>query len=296
MISPSKADIKLWYQYCTHYLRLRTSDQGRKSTIGITSARPFIWAFKHPICTVFKVTSLHLSTLAEFWSLLTIPPDIIGYRHSIIKRIPRLDSPHRGHSLEPLNVLFAPFWRPLIHTFKFKLGRNFGPLIIWHDYLGYRQAINRRIPALNFPHQEHSLEPLNVLFAPFSRPLIHTFKFKLGRNFGPLIIWHDYLGYRQAINRRIPALNFPHQEHSLEPLNVLFAPFSRPLIHTFTLGQNFGPLIIWHDYLGYRHAINKRKPGLDSPQRERSLELPNSRLRTCFRSLRSIFLRVYIVA
>ena len=33
----------------------------------------------------------------------------LGYRHAITKWIPELDSPHREHSFEPLNVLFAPF-------------------------------------------------------------------------------------------------------------------------------------------------------------------------------------------
>jgi len=80
----------------------------------------------------------------------------------MVKRIPGLDPPHREHSLEPLNVLFAPFSRSLLYTFT--LGRNFEPLTISHDYFGYRHAIDKWIPALDSPHREHSLEPLNVRF------------------------------------------------------------------------------------------------------------------------------------
>jgi len=105
----------------------------------------------------------------------------------------------------------------------FTLGWNFEPMTISHDYLGYRHAIYQRILALDSPHRGHSLEPLNILFAPFSRPRIHTFT--LGWNFEPLTILHDYLGYRRAINKLIPGLDSPHREHSLEPLNVWLGTF-----------------------------------------------------------------------
>jgi len=120
------------------------------------------------------------------------------------------------------------------------------------------------LPELDSPHRERSFEPLNVLFALFSRALIHTFT--LGWNFGPLTISPDYLGYRHAIVKRIPGLDSPHRAHSLESLNVLFVPFSRPLIHTFALGRNLEPLTILQDYFVYGHAIDKWIPGLDSPR------------------------------
>jgi len=56
-----------------------------------------------------------------------------------------------------------------------------------------------------------------------------------------------------------------HREGLFEPLNVLFAPFSRSPFPTSTLGRNFEPMTILDDYLGYRHGINKRIPALDSP-------------------------------
>ena len=97
--------------------------------------------------------------------------------------------------------------------------------------------MTKRISELDSPHREQSLEPLNVLFAPLSRYHSHTFT--LGRNFELLSISLNYTGYRYAITKRIPALDYPHREHSLESFNVPFEPFSGSLLHTFTLEQNF---------------------------------------------------------
>ena len=171
MISPSKGDIKWRHKYSTLYLRLQTSNQDGNTTIGIPTARAFIWAIKRLICPIFKVTSLHLQTLAQFWSPLTIPCHIIGYRHAIIKLIPRFDFPHREHSWELLNILCAPFSRTLIHTFT--LGWNFEPLTIWPDYLGYRHAIIGQIPGLDSPPREHSLEPSNIRFRTYLTSIFH---------------------------------------------------------------------------------------------------------------------------
>ena len=71
-------------------------------------------------------------------------------------------------------------------------------------------------------------------------------------------------------------MDSPRRGHSFEPSNVRFAPFSRSLVHTFTLGQNFGPLTIRNDSLGYRHAIVKLIPGLDSPYQEHSFGPSNA--------------------
>jgi len=134
---------------------------------------------------------------------------------------------------------------------------------ILHNSLGYRCPIKAGIPPLGSPHREHSFGPLEVPFAPFSRSLLHTFT--LGRNFEPLTILKVTLGYRHVITKRILRLYCPHREHSSGPLDVLFAPFSRSLLQTFTLGQNFEPLTILQAILGYRHEIAKRIPRLDSP-------------------------------
>jgi len=55
-------------------------------------------------------------------------------------------------------------------------------------------------------------------------------------------------------------------------LNILFASFSRSHIYTFTQGQNFEPLTISGDYLGYWCAIATQVPRLDSAYPEQSLE------------------------
>jgi len=135
--------------------------------------------------------------------------------------------------------------------------------------------MTKRIPGLDTPCQEQSLEPLNIPFALFSRYLLHSST--LGRNFEHLTLSHNHLGYRPAITMLILGLDSPHQRQSLQSLNVPFAPFSKPFPYTSTLGGNFDCLTIAPDYLGYRHAIIKQLPGLDSPHRERlseSLKIP----------------------
>ena len=218
----------------------------------------------------------HTFTPGRNFGPLTPSQNHSGYRRAIVKRIPRLDSPPQDHSLETLNVPFEPFSRSLIHTFT--LGRIFESLTLSMNYSGYRHAIVKRRPGLDSPPRDHSLETLNVPFAPFSRLLIHTFT--LGWIFESLTISQNYSGYRHAIVKWIPGLDSPPQGHSLEALNVPFAPFSRSLIHTFTLERIFLPLTISQNYSGYRHAIVKRIPGLDSPHREHSLEPPNVPFRT----------------
>ena len=204
-----------------------------------------------------------------------------GYRHVIIKRIPGLDFPHWEHSIELLNVPFAPFSRFLLHTFT--LWRNFEPLTFLDGYLGYSNVIIKQIPGLDSPYREHSIELLNVPFAPFSRFLLYTFT--LWRNFEPLTFLDNYSGYRHVIIKRIPGLDSPYRRLSFEPLNVPFAPFSRFLLHTFTLWRNFEPLTSLDIYSGYRHAIIKRIPGLYSPYQEHSFELLNVQFAPFSRSL-----------
>jgi len=191
-----------------------------------------------------------------------------GYRCPIKTGIPPLGSPHREHSFGPLNVPFAPFSRSLLHTFT--LERNFERLTILQVTLGYRYAIIKQIPRLDYPHRELSFGLLNVPFAPFSRSFLHSCT--LGRNFEPLTILQVTLGYRHVITKRIPRLDFPHREHSFGLLYVPFAPFSRSLLHTSTLGRNLEPLTILQAILGYRHAITKWIPWLDSPPLGHSLE------------------------
>jgi len=145
-----------------------------------------------------------------------------GYRCPIKAGIPPLGSPHREHSFGPLSIPFAPFLRSFLHSCT--LGRNFEPLTILQVTLGYRHVITKRIPPLDFPHREHSFGLLHTLFAPFSRSFLHTFT--LGRNFEPLTILQAILGYRHAMAKWIPRLDFPPPGHSLESLNVPFAPFS----------------------------------------------------------------------
>ena len=124
------------------------------------------------------------------------------------------------------------------------------------DILSYRHPIVIRIAPLDSSCREHSFETFNISFAPISRPLSHTFT--LGWNFEPLTLSWNYLGYRHAIGKRLPGLDSPSRDHSLETLNVSFAPVSRLPSYTFTPGRNFGPLTISWNYLGYRHAIVKR--------------------------------------
>jgi len=75
----------------------------------------------------------------------------------------------------------------------------------------------------------------------------------------------DNISHRQVIIKRIPGLESPHPEYTLEPLNPLFALISMPPIHTFTLGQNFEPLAILYSNLGYSHPCIQRIPAYDSP-------------------------------
>ena len=78
----------------------------------------------------------------------------------------------------------------------------------------------------------------------------------------------------------LPGLDSPHRDHPLETLNFPFAPFSRSLIHTFTLVQIFEGLTISYDYSGYGHAIDTWIPVLDSPRQWHSLAFLNVSLRT----------------
>jgi len=190
--------------------------------------------------------------------------DSSGYRYPVKMGIPPLDFPCRKHPFGALNISFAPFSRSLLYTFR--LGQNFEHLTLSGDYLDYRHAINKPIVLLDSPQWEHSFELLNVLFALFSRSLLY--KFTLGQNFEHLTMSGDYLGYRHAINGRIAPLDFPHREYPFELLNAPFALFSRSFLHTFTLRLNFEYLTILQVTLGYRHAIAKRIPPLDSPHWE----------------------------
>ena len=133
------------------------------------------------------------------------------------------------------------------------------------DSSGHRYWIKPGRRPLDFPHWEHSFEPLHVPFAPFSRSLLHPFT--LGQNFEHLTISGGYLGYRHAIAKRIPPLDYPHWECSFGLLKVPFALFSRSLLHTFKLGWKFESLTIPQVTLGYRHAIAKQIPPLDPPYR-----------------------------
>jgi len=117
------------------------------------------------------------------------------------------------------------------------------------------------------------LEPLNIPFAPFSRYLLYSSI--LGRSFEHLTLSHNHPGYRPAITKLILGLDSPHERHPLQSSNVPFAPFSNLFLYTFTLGGNFDCLTISPDYLGYRHAITKRIPGIDSHHPERSSESLN---------------------
>jgi len=74
------------------------------------------------------------------------------------------------------------------------------------------------------------------------------------------------------ISMWISGLDSPHPGSSFEVLDFPFAPFSRSILCTLTLGQIFEPLTISYVYLGYRHLIGKWIPGLDSPHPERSFE------------------------
>ena len=121
---------------------------------------------------------------------------------------------------------------------------------ILHNSLGYGCPIKTGIPLLDSPHQEHLYETLNVPFAPFPRSLLHTFT--LRQNFEPLTILQVTLGYRHTITKQEPPLDPPHREGSFGPLMVLFAPFWRSLLHTFTFGRNFDTLTILQVTLGYR--------------------------------------------
>ena len=183
----------------------------------------------------FSRSLLHTFTLWRNFEPLTFLDSYSGYRHAIIKRIPGLDSPYQGRAIGLLNVPFAPFSRPLLYTFTY--GRNFEHLTSLDSNSGYRHAIIKRIPGLGSPYGEHSFELLNVPFAPFSRFFLHTFT--LWRNFEPLTFLDDYLGYSNVIIKQIPGLYSPYREHSIELLNVPFAPFSRSLLYSFTLERNF---------------------------------------------------------
>ena len=127
-----------------------------------------------------------------------------------------------------------------------------------------------QIPLLDSSCRKHSFDIFNVPFAPFSRSFSYTFT--PAQNFGTLTISWNHLGYRHVIVKWIPGLDSPSRHRSLETLNVPFASFSRPLSYTFTPGQNFAPLSISWSYSGYRHAIAKWIPGLDSPSQGHSFE------------------------
>jgi len=73
----------------------------------------------------------------------------------------------------------------------------------------------------------------------------------------------------------MPPLCPPYWEHSFGLLNIPLAFFSRSLLHTFSLGWNFEHLTISGDYLGYRHAIGRWMPQLDSPHWELSFGQSN---------------------
>jgi len=136
-------------------------------------------------------------------------------------------------------------------------------------------------------NREHSSEPLNVPFTPFSRSLLHTFT--LRQKFEYLIILGVTLGYRHAISKGILQLDYPHREHLFEPFDIPFTPFSRSLLHSFTLGLNFEPLTILQVTLSYSYAIAKQIPPLDSPHLEHSFEALNVPFALFSRSLLHTF-------
>ena len=112
----------------------------------------------------FSRSILYTFTLGRTFAPLTISCVYLGYRYAITNRISGLDSPHRYHSFDLLNVPFALFPRYLLYTFT--LGQTFEPLTILYVYLSYRHAITKWIPGLDSPHRYHLSEPLDVPFAP----------------------------------------------------------------------------------------------------------------------------------
>ena len=98
-------------------------------------------------------------------------------------------------------------------------------------------------------------------------------------------------GYRHALAKRIPPLDSPRQEHSFESLNVPFRTTSSSLTSLFycTIVAKYSTARLISYIFGYRHAIAKWIPPLDSPRREHSFEPSNVPFRTISSSLTSLF-------
>lgn len=62
-----------------------------------------------PTFAPFSRSLLYPFTLGKIYEYLSISYGYLGYWPAIAKGITGLDSSHRGHLFEPLNVSFAPF-------------------------------------------------------------------------------------------------------------------------------------------------------------------------------------------
>ena len=199
-----RADMRGRGMYFTRYLRLQTFNPDEGTTVGILSSKAFIWVFKRPICTFFKASWLHFYTWAEFCTsdnlIWLLKLQVCDRQADTWVRFPSSRA-----FLWDFKGPICTILRYVIDTFT--PWRNFESLTISLNYSSYRHAIIKLIPGLDSPHWEHSLEALNVSFAPFSSYLPYTFT--PGRNFGPPTISDYYSGYRHAIVTQIPRLASP---------------------------------------------------------------------------------------
>src|SRR5215216_6311408 len=89
----------------------------------------------------------------------------------------------------------------------------------------------------------------------------------------------DYGCYRHDIDERTPGLDFPHCDGSIHAWNGPNGPLLAALTCPFLPGDSEGDSGRHSDSLAdygcYRHDIDKRTPGLDSPHRDDSIHAWN---------------------
>src|SRR5215216_1791374 len=89
----------------------------------------------------------------------------------------------------------------------------------------------------------------------------------------------DYGCYRHDIDKRTPGLDSPHRDDSIHAWNGPNGPLLAALTCPFLPGDSEGDSGCYSDSLAdyrcYRHANEKRTPGLDSPSRDDSIHAWN---------------------